>query len=387
MNYLLTLVGGNFNQKQMDFIEYPAVVQNFIKKSLDGIDCVYDNHAHLCGLDNGEELYVNPIFGSNIFRRFHMNVFKRASGISHNAVSVGNEAEQSIMYVGRLQSLLEKINQIVRYKLVLLPMDYYYENGKISKEKTAIRCSDKYVYDIYSKNKELFMPAVSIHPDRHDAIDKLVEAACRGIQLVKWLPNSMNINPSNKKYEKYYDTLVKLNMKLLIHIGEEHSVNCGHLNQQLGNPMLLEYPLQLGVKIIGAHCGSEGYSVMSDGKKIENYKLLFNLMEKHDNLYTDISAMLAFKRAGKPLEDALDNVHLHHRFLYGSDYPVPCINAVISTKLLWLYGYITYHEHSMLNIIYTNNPLLFNLITFRTLKSKNGNKFSDEIFKKSFEDL
>lgn len=382
MDYLLNLIGGNLNQQQMDFVEYPADVQNFIKKSLDCIDYVYDNHAHLCGLDDGKELYINPIFESNMFRRFHMNVFKRASGINHDA----DEAEQSVLYVGRLQSLLEKINQIVRYKLVLLPMDYYYENGEISKEKTAIRCSDKYVYDIYSKNKELFMPAVSIHPERHDAINKLVEANCRGIKLVKWLPNSMNIDPSNKKYGDYYDTLVKLNMKLLVHIGEEHSVNCGHLNQQLGNPMLLEYPLRLGVKIIGAHCGSEGYSVV-DGKKVENYKLLFHLMDKYDNLYTDISAMLAFKRAGKPLEDALDNVRLHHRFLYGSDYPVPCINAIISTKLLWWYGYITYHEHTMLNTIYINNPLLFNLITFRTLKSKNGNKFSDEIFKKSFEDL
>lgn len=48
-------------------------------------------------------------------------------------------------------------------------------------------------------------------------------------------------------------------MTLLIHTGDEHAVDAsGYNNNEYGNPLKLRYPLSFGIRIIGAHCGSEG---------------------------------------------------------------------------------------------------------------------------------
>lgn len=49
-----------------------------------------------------------------------------------------------------------------------------------------------------------------------------------------------------------------LGMVLLTHTGVEHSVDFAYHNDELGNPLLLRAPLDAGVKVIAAHCASEG---------------------------------------------------------------------------------------------------------------------------------
>lgn len=74
----------------------------------------------------------------------------------------------------------------------------------------------------------------------------------------------------------------ELNMVLLCHVGEEHSIDAGGLDQSLGNPLKLrayafepgrflspsqmfDYsPLNAGVKVIAAHCASEGENIDLD---------------------------------------------------------------------------------------------------------------------------
>lgn len=51
--------------------------------------------------------------------------------------------------------------------------------------------------------------------------------------------------------------------------------------------------------------------------------------------------------------------------MFGSDYPVPCINMVVQTSALVKWGYITQEERALLNEIYDFNPLLFDFV--RTL--------------------
>lgn len=387
MNYLINKFAANHEKQPTPFLKYSRKMQVFISESLEGLQFVNDNHAHLCGTSDenqdNDNFYVNPIFSSGFLKKIHMRVFESASGVPDS----GSHDHKNKSYINRLTTLIDNITEIVKYQMVLLPMDYYYDkDGTKNKEKTAIFCSNGYVSKVQSEQPIFFKTAVSIHPSRTDALEQLNAAHENGCRIVKWLPNSMNIDPSDPSYDSYYQELIKLDMKLLVHVGEEHSVDCGHLKQQLGNPMLLIRPLEKGVKIVAAHCGSEGTSIVND-VKIDNYKLVFNLMSKYDNLYADISAMLTFKRCGKPLEDALDRTYLHKKFLFGSDYPVPCISCIISTKLLWFHGYITNEERINLDIIYKNNPLLFNLIAFRRITSNFGNKFSNEIFERSISQL
>ena len=57
-----------------------------------------------------------------------------------------------------------------------------------------------------------------------------------------------------------------------------------------------------------------------------------------------------------------------HRFVNGSDYPVPGINAAIRTSTLAEAGLITDKERLHLNEIYSYNPLVFDFVVKRTLK-------------------
>ena len=80
----------------------------------------------------------------------------------------------------------------------------------------------------------------------------------------------------------------------------------------------------------------------------------------------------------------LNQTNLHKRLVNGSDYPLPAINIIIRTSLLEKAGYITKTEKNYLNEIYKFNPLLFDFVVKRTIKSPRLNrKFSNSVFMKN----
>jgi mannonate dehydratase len=60
---------------------------------------------------------------------------------------------------------------------------------------------------------------------------------------------------------------------------------------------------------------------------------------------------------------------LHERLVNGSDYPLPAVNILIRTGTLLKKGYVTAVERQSLNEIYDYNPLLFDFVLKRTIKS------------------
>jgi len=205
--------------------------------------------------------------------------------------------------------------------------------------------------------------------------------------MVKWLPNSMGINPADPRCDDFYDRMKKWNMVLLCHTGQEHSIDPPGINQSLGNPLLLRRPLERGVKVIAAHCASEGEGVDLDHPeqpKESNFHLFLRLMDEpqfKDLLFADISAITAFRRLGDPLTTILDRFDLHSRLVYGSDYPVPAIKFVVQTSKLVSHQYITENERTLLNEIWEYNPLLFDYVLKRCLKSpRTGNSFPPSVF-------
>ena len=68
----------------------------------------------------------------------------------------------------------------------------------------------------------------------------------------------------------------------------------------------------------------------------------------------------------------------------GTDYPLPNIAVTTSTIALQWKGYITSNERKMLNEIYKVNPLLYDFVTKRLLKSPiTGNCFPPSVFVKN----
>jgi len=168
------------------------------------------------------------------------------------------------------------------------------------------------------------------------------------------------------------------------HTGDEHAVDAAELNQAFGNPLKLEAPLKRGVRVIAAHCASEGYSRdFRDFSRKENFRLFLDMMDQKEYeglLYADVSAMLARLRAGY-LTSILERDDLHNRLIYGSDYPVPAINIVVSSDLLVSYGLITREQKNLLDKVRSYNPVLFSILAMRMLKHPTkGTKFPSSMF-------
>jgi mannonate dehydratase len=164
----------------------------------------------------------------------------------------------------------------------------------------------------------------------------------------------------------------------LCHTGEEQAVQSDEW-QELGNPLRLRRALDKGVRVVAAHCASLGSVRDLDDpmdRRVSAFDALLRMLNDkrwEKNLFADISAMTQVQRAGRPLRDMLVARHLHSRLLYGSDYPLPAIDPLVSTRLLEGDGYITGAERTVLNRIYARNPLLFDFILKRRLRIEHMN--------------
>ena len=113
------------------------------------------------------------------------------------------------------------------------------------------------MFSLADQYPDVFEPVVSVNPYRQDALDELERGAKRGARLVKWLPNAIGIDPADDLCDAFYRRMNELNLILLSHGGEEKAVEAEE-DQKLGNPLLLRRPLEVGVKVIVAHCAGLG---------------------------------------------------------------------------------------------------------------------------------
>jgi mannonate dehydratase len=178
----------------------------------------------------------------------------------------------------------------------------------------------------------------------------------------------------------------ELGLVLLSHTGSEFAVHASE-DQELGNPLRLRRALDHGVKVIFAHCGSAGECTDLDDPKraqADAFDLFLRVMDdpKYVGLaFGEISTLTQINRCGRPLATMLARTDLHERLVNGSDYPLPAINMMFSTRKLEKMGYITTEEKSALDEVYDVNPLLFDLVLKRCVKDpKSGAKFKASVF-------
>jgi hypothetical protein len=230
-----------------------------------------------------------------------------------------------------------------------------------------------YIVELARRYGDIFLPVISLHPYRHDAVEELDKWAKAGVKYIKWLPNAMGMDPADRAIEPFYRRMKQHNMILLSHSGEEQAVEAEE-DQELGNPLRLRMPLDMGVRVIVAHAASLGNCKDLDnggGKKASCFNLFLRLMDeaKYRGLaFGEVSAMLQFNRMPVPFSTLLKRQDLHPRLVNGSDYPLPAINSLIHTRSLAGNGFITSEERSALNEIYDFNPLLFDFVLKRTMR-------------------
>ncbi|MCL4157972.1 UNVERIFIED_CONTAM: hypothetical protein GTU68_049387 [Idotea baltica] len=277
-------------------------------------------------------------------------------------------------YAERLGGLLE--TSVHQGKYTLLAFDHaYFPDGTIDRDGSEFYVPNDYVWRVAAALGDRALPAMSVHPYRADALERLAFWAERGGRLVKWLPNAMGIDPASPACDAYYDKLVELDLTLLSHTGEEQAVEADE-RQAFGNPLRLRRPLDRGVRVVAAHCATLGTDIdldMPEGKRVRrpSFDLFLRLMDEEQYvglLFGELSAVTQRNRYDGPLRILLERRDLHARLVNGADYPLPAINAVIQLGPLINAGLLPANAREPLREIFAQHPLVFDLVLKRRLR-------------------
>lgn len=372
---LLPYLAGKHHNKPLS-IE----AQHLVSKAFIDIDVPWvDIHFHWVGM-NTEDLFVNPKMKSfkNPMQYYRYLVYKRAIGIT-------DEEKANEQYDDRVKSLLRQFPKPGR--TYVLAFDKYYEpDGTVNLDETEFYVSNAIVEKLADAQPDLFAPIVSVNPYRPDALAQLSHWHEKGVRIIKWLPNAMGIDPEDDALLPFYEKVKALNMAILAHVGIELAVESA-AHQSFGNPLKWQKALDLGTKVIFAHVGSLGQCTdtqQPDLPEVDCFDLAMRMLSEpryKNNLFADISSTISTNRKSNILQTLLERTDLHARLINGSDYPIPAINLMVSTRLLAHRRLITQEEARLLTDIYKVNPLLFDFVLKRTLRSpETGKRFATSIF-------
>lgn len=350
----------------------PARLANheLVAAAWEGIDPpqVWDSHAHLVGTgDDASGIYVNPRMESVLNPGWYARrLFFLNAGCVHEARGSVDRA-----YVERMHNLLDGLRPGV--KMLLFAFERAHdEQGRPNLDETAFYVPDAYARDVARAHPQYFEWAASIHPYRADAIDALERAKAEGARAVKWLPAAMGIDPASPRCQKFFEAMQRLGLPLISHAGEERAV-IGAESQENGNPLRLRRALDAGVRVVVAHCASLGE---------DSFELFTSMMGEsryQKTLFADISAITQANRAGIALARVLEESAWHPRLLNGSDYPLPGVMPIFSLDYLVSLGLLEAKAAPVLSEIRRHNPLLFDFVLKRHLRSK-GRGFAPGVF-------
>jgi predicted TIM-barrel fold metal-dependent hydrolase len=342
---------------------------------------LWDAHAHLVGVgDSPSGIYLNPRMNS----KWNPAHYLRRQFFLNASCAYAPEGESiDAAYVRRMLNVMDGMRR--GCKLVLFAFERSYgEDGKADLDRTAFHVPDGYARELAREHPRYFEWACSIHPYRRDCVEALEQAKKDGARAVKWLPASMGIDPASPLCDRFYEAAARLKIPVISHAGEERAV-IGTDIQEYGNPLRLRRALDAGVRIVVAHCASMGEDRDTDkgpnGPFLESFALfarLFDEKKYEKNLFADISALTQAKRA-RFLARVIEREDWHPRLLNGSDYPLPGIMPIFSVEYLVSLGLVQESARPLLMMIREYNPLLFDFVLKRHLRS-NGKAFANSVF-------
>src|ERR1700741_4194107 len=210
---------------------------------------------------------------------------------------------------------------------VALGFDGVYDaGGEMDPLLSRVVVPPAWVFEACRRHPEL-IPGPSVNPHRRDALERLEECIEGGAALLKWLPATQRIDPSDAAIEPFYQRMVDANLPLLVHSGGSENT-FAQVDARLKDLRLLERPLRMGVTVIVAHTAAPVTSARDE----DQVPLLKEWMGEFPRLWVDnsgISNLSRFPHLPRFAKDPL----LVERTLHGSDHPVPS-NALYYVKQL-----------------------------------------------------
>jgi predicted TIM-barrel fold metal-dependent hydrolase len=343
---------------------------------------VWDAHTHLAGTgDSSSGIFVNPKMSSLLHPgHYARRLFFMNAGCAYDLP--GESIDRA--YLRRMLNLMSGMRRGV--KLLLFAFERAYgEDGKRRDEHTSLYVPDGYAREVARENPRYFEWVASIHPYRPDAVAALEQAKRDGARAVKWLPGAMGMDPGSPLCDRFYEAAARLKMPIISHAGLERAVP-GTDTQDYGNPLRLRRALDAGVRVVVAHCASMGQDRDLDkganGPYVDSFQLFARLLEdrKYEkHLFGDLSAMTQVRRAVPALAKVIEREEWHPRLLNGSDYPLPGIMPIFSVDYLVSLGLLQESAAQVLKDIRIFNPLLFDFVLKRNLRS-NGKALAKSVF-------
>lgn len=274
---------------------------------------IIDLHCHTAGIGaGGSGCFVSD----NLRHSYKLAFYLRAFGVNERELREHGDA----LVLDRLSARLARSAHVGR--AVVLALDGVVDaNGQLDLAHTEVYVPNEFLAAEIPKHPNLLWGA-SVNPYRPDALARLEWAKTHGAVLVKWLPSIQHIDPADERLVPFYRKLVELHLPLLVHTGDEHSFTRAENN--LGDPDRLRLPLREGVTIIAAHAATTGEI---DGERC--FDRLARLLPEYPNLYADISSLTQLNKRTY-LAELLSRPEFAHRLVYGTDYPLIDIRALVS---------------------------------------------------------
>ncbi len=278
-----------------------------------------DIHSHLLS----SEVSFNRFYDKIVLRFFAKKMGFNAKALLANPYET---------YTNTLMNMVRDSEHLS--KTVLFGVDARVDSkGKVLHKDLTVCATNEDLLKLYEKNSDVLVPFFSINPMRPDALDLIDKYSELGFKGAKFLQNYWGVNTKDERYRAYFEKLKAKDIPLIVHIGSESSV---HSFKECESINMLDFPLEVGVTVIAAHMAlsyepMKIFKALSSNPKNFNddYFKLLKMLQRHDNLYADISALLTPVRA-KVLRHLSQQDDVHEKLLFGTDYPVP-FSTVLNT--------------------------------------------------------
>ncbi len=291
------------------------------------IDC----HVHVIGTGkNGSGCWYRP----RGLTRIGEPILLRAMGLPASALREDFET----IYVEALRAQVRDSG--LDAAVVLAQEEPYREDGTLIADTGSFYVPNDYVLGLARKHPE-FLPAVSIHPARRDALDELERCLEGGAVMLKCLPNCQNMDWNDRRYRPFLERMAESGLILLAHTGSERTMPV--LRPDLATPRMLTQALDVGVTCIAAHCGTGMIALDPD-----YFDDFVAMTKRYPNLYGDNSALAGLSLRFRPrqLRRIREDEDLAARILYGSDLPVPPSGLVMAAYGMMGWGdYLASRRH------------------------------------------
>jgi predicted TIM-barrel fold metal-dependent hydrolase len=267
------------------------------------IDC----HTHLAGVGTQNSgCWTSP----KLAKRLAFRILRRMHGVTPRHLETSFDQDWAARLAAGVRA--SEVDHAVA-----LGFDGVYDaRGELDEALSQMIVPPEWVFEACRRHPEL-LPAPSVNPHRRDALDVLEACIEGGAVLIKWLPATQRIDPSDAAIEPFYERLAEAGIPVLVHSGGSENT-FAQVDGRLKDLRLLERPLRMGVTVIVAHTAAP-VTYAPDENQLP---LLKRWLAEFPRLWVDNSGISNLSRFPHLPRFAKDE-ELAARTLHGSDWPVP----------------------------------------------------------------